>query len=279
MTGAKKGCYQRWKERKEQMRTELDDRIREALAYQTASLPEIPGREEALRSRTIRQIKEEQTMKKRDWKIKKVLAAAAAMCILGSAAAMAAGNFTSFESRSFQEDVFTEYSQIAEKAEEYQVPFAVKGPETFRNGFSFREGMPIYESGLDEEGNRTELATAISLTYCKEGMADVTLSQSQAAAGLEEGLGQGTEYADGDITYYYSQEHYKFVPPSYELSEEEKIVVEAGDLIISYGTDQVEERQVSSVSWISDGVLYILQSFDTELTEDEMVEMAREVME
>ena len=55
--------------------------------------------------------------------------------------------------------------------------------------------------------------------------------------------------------------------------------MDAGELYVSYGTDQVVENEISSVSWTSGGVLYVLQSFDTSLTESEMVEMAKEVME
>lgn len=266
-------------ERRSRQERELDRQIQDALTYQVSSLPELPNREDALRSRTVRQIKEEQAMKKRNWNIRKVAVAAAAMCILGSAVVMAAGQFTAFESHSYQNEAVADYSQIEAMSEKYGVPFEVKGPESFSNGFFFKECWPIHESGVDDEGNRTQLATAVSLTYQKEGMADVNLNQSQAVGGMEEGVGEGNSHQDGEITYYYNQDHYKFVPPSYELSEEEQAAVDAGELYVSYGTDQVVENEISSVSWTSGGVLYVLQSFDTSLTESEMVEMAKEVME
>ena len=266
-------------ERRSRQERELDRQIQDALTYQVSSLPELPNREDALRSRTVRQIKEEQAMKKRNWNIRKVAVAAAAMCILGSAVVMAAGQFTAFESHSYQNEAVAGYSQIEAVCEKYGVPFEVKGPESFSNGFFFKECWPIHESGVDDEGNRTQLATAVSLTYQKEGMADVNLNQSQAVGGMEERVGEGNSHQDGEITYYYNLDHYKFVPPSYELSEEEQAAVDAGELYVSYGTDQVVENEISSVSWTSGGVLYVLQSFDTSLTESEMVEMAKEVME
>ena len=271
------------KKDKEKVRTKqegsLDSQIREALAYQVSSLPELPNREDALRSRTVRQIKEEQTMKKQSWNIKKIAVAAAAMCVLGSAVVMAAGQFTAFESHSYQNEAVADYSQIGEMSQAYSVPFEVKGPESFSNGFTFKECWPIHESGVDDDGNKTQLATAVTMTYQKEGMADVSLNQSQAVAGMEDGIDRGNSHQDGEITYYYNRDHYKFVPPSYELSEEEQSAVDAGELYVSYGTDQVVENEISSVSWTSGGVLYVLQSFDTSLTEDQMVDMAREVME
>ena len=62
-------------------------------------------------------------MKKRNWNIRKVAVAAAAMCILGSAVVMAAGQFTAFESHSYQNEAVADYSQIEAMSEKYGVPF------------------------------------------------------------------------------------------------------------------------------------------------------------
>ena len=108
-------------ERRSRQERELDRQIQDALTYQVSSLPELPNREDALRSRTVRQIKEEQAMKKRNWNIRKVAVAAAAMCILGSAVVMAAGQFTAFESHSYQNEAVADYSQIEAMSEKYGV--------------------------------------------------------------------------------------------------------------------------------------------------------------
>ncbi len=255
---------------------DFDSQIKEALAYEAENLPELSGREEALRNRVMRQIEEEQSMKTRNWNVKRVLVTAAVMCVLGSAAAMAAGRFVGISSHSSRDEIFTDYGKIGEIAEKNQIPFEVKAPETFSNGYAFAEGIPVNEAGIDSEGNETQLPAAISLTYRKTGMADVTLHESSASSASGEMA--GNMHLEDGTAYYYNQDHYMFVPPSYELSEEEQAAVDAGELVVSYGTEEVEESQISSVIWENEDVLYVLQSFNTSLTEEEMIDMAAEVI-
>ncbi len=257
---------------------ELDNQIREALQNEadTFSLAESRGesawmeaREKALRQQVMDRIKEEKPMKHSKWSVKKVTLIAAAMCILGSAAVMAAGKFSGTVSHSSVNEEFTSYGEIARVKKEYGIPFEIKGPETFENGFTFQSGRPVHVAGVDEQGNETGLPVEMDLVYQKAGMADVSLRQGKARPG-DEGSANGG--------YHFQQDHYKFVPPSYELTEADKAAEAAGELYISYGSAQVEEMIVSTVMWSADGISYNLMSFDTTLTQNEMIEMAKEVM-
>lgn len=260
---------------------ELDNQIRKALQNEADTFSLAGSREEsawtearekALRQQVMDRIKEERPMKHSKWRVKKIALIAAAMCILGSAAAMAAGKFSATTSHSSANEEFTSYGEIAKVKKEYGIPFEIKAPETFENGFTFKSGRPVHVSGVDEQGNETGLPVEMHLVYGKAGMADISLRQGKARPGDEVS-------ANGDIRYHYTQDHYKFVPPSYELTEADKAAEAAGELYISYGSDQIEEIIVSSVLWSAEGVSYNLMSFDTALTQNEMIEMAKEIME
>lgn len=265
---------------------ELDDQIREALQNEahTFSLAENRGgsawteaREKALRQQVMERIKqgkkEEIYMRYSKWSVKKIAVIAAAMCILGSAAVMAAGKFSGTTGHSSAREEFTSYGEIAKAKKEYGISFEIKGPETFENGFTFKSGRPVHVSGVDEQGNETALPVEMHLVYGKAGMADVNLNQGKTRPGNGDSANE-----NGDIRYRYIQDHYKFVPASYELTEADKAAEAAGELYISYGSDQVEEKIVSSVTWSAAGVTYTLMSFDTTLTQNEMIEMAKEIM-
>ena len=49
-------------------------------------------------------------------------------------------------------------------------------------------------------------------------------------------------------------------------------------MTISYGSDEVEDRQFQSVIWEKDGMSYILYGFDTGLDSEEMLSMAAELV-
>lgn len=265
---------------------ELDNQIRETLqneAY-TFRLAENRGgsawteaREKALRQQVMERIKqdkkEEMFMRYSKWSVKKIAVIAAAMCILGSAAVMAAGKFSGTTGHSSAQEEFTSYGEIAKAKKKYGISFEIKGPETFENGFTFKSGRPVHVSGVDEQGNETALPVEMHLVYGKAGMADVNLNQGKTRPGNGDSANE-----NGDIRYRYIQDHYKFVPASYELTEADKAAEAAGELYISYGSDQVEENIVSSVTWSAAGVTYTLMSFDTTLTQNEMIEMAKEIM-
>ena len=68
------------------------------------------------------------------------------------------------------------------------------------------------------------------------------------------------------ITVEYFQNTYKFVPADYQETEEDKAMEAAGDYFISYGNDKVEVRESSSVQWEKDGISYMIQGFDIDIS-------------
>lgn len=259
----------------------MDLKIRESLMRRAGVLDQElenrPWAAERMRERVSDRIKEERHMRFSRKNVKRLAVVFAAMCVLGSAAVMAAGEFVSMRGYSDLREEINSYDELEGMARDYGVPFEVKAPEVFSNGFAFDGAVPVHSSGSDGEGNETVLPAEVSVTYKKSGMADVTLVEAKITAG-DQSYGDAAAHTVGETTFYYKMDHYRFVPPTYELSEEEQRMSDAGELIVSYGSDEVTDNQVSSVMWNDGGVSYQLLAFDTSLTEQEMVDMAAEVM-
>ena len=86
-------------------------------------------------------------------------------------------------------------------------------------------------------------------------------------------------FSHNGVTLGYNETHYRFVPGDYEVPEGEKKLVEQGDIVISYGTDQVEDQISRSISWEKDGRAYTLMAFDTALEAENFYEMACELID
>ena len=64
----------------------------------------------------------------------------------------------------------------------------------------------------------------------------------------------------------------------YELTEEDKINQQKENYNISVGTDQVEIQRVTHVMWKKNGISYDLFGYDLDLSAEEMLDMAEEVL-
>ena len=89
---------------------------------------------------------------------------------------------------------------------------------------------------------------------------------------------QETRQLDG-ICISYAKDHYKFVPENYKLTQEDLANEKTAHYFISEGTDSVEENEVSSVSWQEEGITYLISVYDTEMSPDDMISMAKEIIE
>ncbi|MDD3142290.1 MAG: signal peptide protein, partial [Lachnospiraceae bacterium] len=76
-----------------------------------------------------------------------------------------------------------------------------------------------------------------------------------------------------------NKDTYKIVPPDYELTEEDKQNQLREDYFISYGSSEVYTQEASNVVWVQDGVTYDLLGFDVDVSADEMMQMAQEIIQ
>lgn len=265
--------------------SDLEPRIKDALQSQADRLDRLyesdPARGEAFLRRVSRRIDATQSTrgeKIMNHRFRNVLVAAGAMCILGSAAVMASGGFVHWISGSSARDEISSYEALAAMGEQHGVPFTINAPETFGNGYTFASARPVTAAGVDAEGNETPLPTEVSLTYEKENLPDVNIYESQSRPDSTPAP-QAQPRQIGEYTFYFSEDHYKFVPPDYEITEEEQRAVDAGTLYVSYGASEIEENLITGITWEASNIQYTLMTTDTPLTEEELLEMAVEMME
>lgn len=221
-----------------------------------------------------RRIEEETGMRKK-WSWKKVMVIAAAVCVIGSVTAIAAGRIVGVESHSSWKEAVNQYSDAQKMGEELNLALPV--PETFSNGYTFQSALPVHASGEDEEGNEVKEWTGMNLVYRKDGQPDLNVSVEQVPDMGEYGAGDETFEYNG-IRLVYNKEHYRFVPPEYQVSEEEQAQMDAGELVISYGSPEVEDNEIQSLVWQEDGISYTLMLFDSAATSSELVQMAEEII-
>lgn len=149
--------------------------------------------------------------------------------------------------------------------------------ERFSNGYVFEKVTVQDTKGLDEHDREVLKYREINLDYRNGDGHRLHLSAEPV---LEE-ISASDRPADqsrgiGGITVEYRLDHYKCVPADYKLTPEDEAWQQIPGNYISYGTDRVEENDVSSVSWEKDGVLYLLMDLDTKETPETLYAMAKE---
>lgn len=262
--------------RKTAEETFLDGQIKSSLKDRARLAEAAAGDSVRMCRRVHERIREESKMRR--WNMRKMVVAVAAVCILGSMTAVAAGRIVGVSGHSSHKEEITQYSQLA--AMEQKVGVSSGVPQTFSNGFAFANAMPVYSQAEDKEGNTVMSGQGISLTYKKEGMADINISAEEAGM-YEESVtaGAGQTFEHKGITLGYNEIHYRFVPGDYQVSEEEKKLEEQGDIVISYGSDQVEDQISKSMIWENKDKVYTLMAFDSSMEAQEFYEMACEMID
>lgn len=254
-------------------KTELEERISRTLTQQAESLQVTSADEERMRCSVHRRIEEESGMRK--WSARKIVIMAAAVCVLGTITAVAAGKVANTSSHGYLTDQFT-YDKLGEM--EAKVGFTTRMPEEFDNGYRFDTGLPIERTSTDDSDQVVQQATDLSFTYKKSGMPDVSVYvESTTLYGAPENPDQTFDH--NGITVSYQADQYRFVPPDYQVSEEEQAKMDAGELAISYGSDQVEDQVIKNLSWQDGDLHYEIITSDSSLTAEEMAQMAGEIID
>ena len=70
----------------------------------------------------------------------------------------------------------------------------------------------------------------------------------------------------------------KIVPEDYQMTEADKEAEARGELVFSWGSDSVQTIEVKNVSWARDGISYMLLQTGGNLTEAEMISMAKQAI-
>ena len=146
--------------------------------------------------------------------------------------------------------------------------------------YTFSYGSDVDTTAQNDMG-ATEKIAEVDATYTKDGV-ELNLSAHKSYTvfsedEMENPIPAVTAEVNG-VTLTYRDAHYRFVPPDYEESDEEKQQERDGSLVISYGSDEVEDKNFRSVLWERDGVTYLLSGFDTGLDAQAMFDLAAELI-
>ena len=160
-----------------------------------------------------------------------------------------------------------------------QAGFEITAPESFENGYSFRN-VRVGETGAYDEHDK-ELFTYKDLVVYYKNPAGTTLSLFTHAD--REELSQNSREPDmtrmvGEVQVDYRLDHYKFVPVDYELTPEDEAMLKQPGYFMSYGSDTVIEQDNHSLSWVQDGINYHILDSGAKETPDTLFAMAEELI-
>ena len=211
---------------------------------------------------------------------KKILVAAAALCLIGAFGAVAAGKIDSVSS-SVRVDQPDYHSAADVAADADRLGFVPKAVDQFSNGYEFSKGYFVMLEGADENQAKVAESPSVMVDY-RKGSGSVILNIEAPMAGLEQESSTEMTREYGDVTLNYFHSDSLFVGTDYELTQEEQALVDAGELNVGYGAPGMERQEVTNyfVTWSDDGGNYSLMAGDdTGLTADDLFLMAEEIVD
>ena len=256
-----------------QTKPEFDNKIRIILENECDGI----SASEELKVRIDRAIKEEQEGNfMKHLSVKKLCAGVAAACLIMSCGNVFASRVVGFAGGSSSVPEYTSYEEIG-KAEE-KIGFKADHVEQFANGYSFSDACIGEMDAYGETNEKIYSLQSLEMTYSKAGKPDIELYIEKKLEDIPDTKQPNSVRMCGETTLRYDEYTYKLVPASYELTEEDKINQQRDDYNISVGTDEVEIQKATHVRWEKDGLTYNLFGFDLDLSADEMLDMAEEIL-
>lgn len=272
----------------------FDSRVREAL---TKECDGILASDE-LKIRIDDRIHKEQegnTMK--HMSVKKLCVGVAAACLLVSGITVFAGGAAGrFAVSVSEESQYTDYRDL-DKAQK-KMGHEVDSVEQFTNGYAFVGASVVQAESYTEEGAKAYSIPMMDIRY-EKGESKISLmimeNREKDVSSREPGLTRTC----GDITLWYDECMYKVIPAEYEIAEEDMDHMQQGSNVISETTtvmvtdwtaEELEEGEAGgeegvldvgrtkTVRWEKDGVTYDLVGSDLDLSGEEMLDMAEEII-
>lgn len=223
----------------------------------------------------------ENTQKKGGYHMRRLPKAAmitAACLVLGGVGVYAAGAITGTFVSSNNVYDYTSYDDL-EKAEE-KTGYQVDAPETLPGGFSF-DGVTLVDiADTDDDQNQYNNRTGMDITYKNDAGEKINLGTDNVAEDTAKTPSYQEKKETDNGTLYYSKVEHLFVPADYQPTTEEAERNENDPFFsIGYGSDEKETSYSSSVFFTKDNVSYILYGMDVDLTADDMLAMAEEIID
>ena len=207
--------------------------------------------------------------KKSSAKMRICLIAIAAAFLLGTTAfAISDGGWFSFREKTYP-SLPTEQQYVEDLGHE---PVLI---ESFENGYSYRSGAVIDTQNTDEQTPTKDGFKSAVFIYEKDGD-ELHFCQDKGEHSVNSFGSLFKTVGDTEL-WYYSYTN-KLVPEDYEPTEEDKAAEASGELIISYGPEEISVIEVCSLSWVNDGINYSLMQMDGKLSPQELCRMAEEII-
>jgi hypothetical protein len=204
---------------------------------------------------------------------KRITVTLAAIFVLGTTA-FAAGKISSLVSGS--SNILTYTTIPTEGQVDDDFGFNPKLVEKFDNGYGFANGYTAKTKAFDEQGNCLGKSKDLDFVYAK-GDDKVNLEMENGMLGerLEQEVVIDTY---NGIDLYFSSDTYKFVPEDYKMTKQDKQDEASGKYVFSCGSKKEEVAQFKYLNWMQDGIYYSFLARDSDLSQDELVEMAHQVI-
>lgn len=220
--------------------------------------------------------KEEYHMK--HFSMKKVVIGVAAACLIVGTVGVAASGIGGYISYGSVNPDYTDFQSMAKVEEE--VGYEVDAVESFSNGYKLKDVHVGETTMQNTDGTSAGPQKDIRIDY-RRGEEQIFFMARKLFTGETEDFGSVPQKTlqCGDVTVRFSQTTYKSVPPDYEPTEEDKKREAAGILMIGYGSTEVEVSEHYYAGWVKEGILYSISGFDLSLNADEILNMAKEIIE
>lgn len=231
-----------------------------------ATLSSLPEKEENDEMKSIK-------LYKRGSIRKKTIITLVATMVIGTTV-FAAGKIYSISSSSSNIPTYTTIPTVEQVKNDFK--FNPKLVDKFDNGYTFADGYTVNNEGADEKGNSVEKTKSLDFTYTK-GNDKLYLSMENGMLG-ESSNKENVVDTCNDIDLYYTSYANKLVPADYKLTEQDKQDELSGKYVFSYGSDKVKISQVQNLDWMQDEIHYSFLAMDSNLSKDELVKMAHQVI-
>lgn len=252
---------------------EMRNRVKTALEMQCMDI----SASEALKQKVKKEISMKNAEKKQiRFHVKKFVIGVAAACLLISAG-VAAGMTKGYKSSISPNYKYDSYADL-EKAEE-KFGSKVDSIENFGNGYGFKNITVNMSDAFDENGNTLYSFPEMWIYYERAGSPRLSLVIDNPPEYEKSAKAPDLTLMCGDVEIRNDVYTYKFVPEDYELTAEDEINQQRDDYYISYGSDKVEIRKAMHATWEKDGLHYNLFGFDLDVGGEELLEMAKEILE
>lgn len=206
---------------------------------------------------------------------KKAIAVAAVACMLCGTTVFAAGKIASYRSWSNPQNEISSYSEAVSKSDELGSSLVI--PQMFSNGYAFDAANTMGMEGLDENGNVMVKGTDFTARYIKDSVPDIHMFINTAYETGDESYAVDSKLV-GDITVYFNQATYKFVPEGYEFTDEDNQNIDDPHYEITFGSEKVEIQNYTGISFEKDGKYYSMFAWDSDMSADEWYAMAEELL-